>query len=399
MRMGLSEALSSYARGLGRTLSRSEIQWPLVTFLGVRLLLSIVGAALFLIGLVPTTADAVERPYFGVSPVVDGVAGVVLGVWQRFDVIHYMRIASGGYSAADLAAFPPLYPLLARLISTLAGGDVLAGAFVVSNLSCLLLLTVLHRLVVEDGFGLDVARRALVYLLLFPTAFFLMVPYSESLFLLLSLVTFREARRGRWVGAGLAGLAASLTRTAGFCLAAVLAVELLRHSQCHLRRIKGRILVALSPLLGLISNMVWQAWRGFPSTLELQWRYWHRLPVYPWQGVVLTVERIAAGEAFLVEHFDLAITLLILALGVVGVRRLPMSYSVYFWTSLAFNLWQVRIGQPLSGQARFCIVLFPAFITMAMLVRSSWGNRLVVYPCLALLLYLAGQFVLWGWVG
>jgi hypothetical protein len=66
---------------------------------------------------------------------------------------------------------------------------------------------------------------------------------------------------------------------------------------------------------------------------------------------------------------------------------------------LLLNLSQVRIGQPLSGQARFSLTLIPAFLLMALLVRNNWQNRAIVYPSMILLMILAGQYVMWGWVG
>jgi len=397
--MKMSEVASTFTRRVRKFFFQPAVKWPLALFFGLRIVLSFVGVVLFLMNLVPRSADAIERPYFGVTPVVDGIAGMIFGVWQRFDVIHYLRIASEGYSSTYLAVFPPLYPLLIRMTSILTRGDILIGALVASNVSCIFLLIALYKLMVEDGFGRDKAIRASLYLLAFPTAFFLMAPYSESLFLLLTIVTFREARQGRWIRASLAGLAASLTRVTGVCLVFVIAIELLRQSSWRPLKLGWRILYASSPALGVGSFLAWQTFQQNISLQDLQWRYWHRLPSFPWKGIMLTLERIGEGIASHIEYLDLAVILLMLVLGVVIIKRLSITYTVYFWSTLIFNLSQIRIGQPLSGQARFCITLFPAFIIMAVLARSSWINRLILYPSLILMMFYAGQFVMWGWVG
>ncbi len=186
-------------------LSQPSISQPLAVFLVARILLSVLGAVLWAMGIVPTTPSPI-RPYHEMTPVVEGTAAWLLGVWQRFDVIHYTRIATFGYHDVQLTVFYPLFPLLIKLAAPLVGGHVLLAALVVSNIACLLALIVFYRLLADEQFEAGASRRALMYLLVFPAGFFLLVPYTESLFLLLSLLCFREARRGRWAWAALAGL-------------------------------------------------------------------------------------------------------------------------------------------------------------------------------------------------
>ena len=113
----------------------------------------------------------------------------------------------------------------------------------------------------------------------------------------------------------------------------------------------------------------------------------------------MTIERIVSGEALSIEYVDLGIIFVMLGLGLVLLKHLPLTYWVYFWSFLLVNLSQVRIGQPLSGQARFSLTLVPAFVLMALLARNNWRNRAIVYPSIVLLMILAGQYVMWGWVG
>src|SRR5690606_11722167 len=68
------------------------------------------------------------------------------------------------------------------------------------------------------------ARPALLLLAFFPAALFFGAPYSESLFLLLSVGAFYAARTGRWAWAGAAAGAASATRSAGILLLVPLAI-------------------------------------------------------------------------------------------------------------------------------------------------------------------------------
>ena len=72
--------------------------------------------------------------------------------------------------------------------------------------------------VAEERLGADGARRAVLYLALFPTALFLQAVYSESLFLFLSLAAFMLAERRRFGWAGVVVGLAVLTRPTGLAL-------------------------------------------------------------------------------------------------------------------------------------------------------------------------------------
>ena len=81
----------------------------------------------------------------------------------------------------------------------------------------------------EERLGGDGARRAVLYLALFPTALFLQAVYSESLFLFLCLGAFVLAERGRIAWAGVVVGLALLTRPTAIALVPPL-VLIARHA-------------------------------------------------------------------------------------------------------------------------------------------------------------------------
>ena len=199
---------------------RDGLRPCLITFLGVRVGLIVLAA--IAVGLFPAR-DAVSVPGWVAPPLGHGWHAIATS-FERQDALWFLRIATTGYAAGDgSAAFFPLYPLLVRAVSWLLGGHPLLGALLVSHIAFFGSLLVLYDLTTRE-FSEPVARRAIVYIAIFPTAFFFFAPYSESLFLLLSLVAFREARLGRWGGAALAGALAALTRSLGIVLAPALVV-------------------------------------------------------------------------------------------------------------------------------------------------------------------------------
>ena len=76
----------------------------------------------------------------------------------------------------------------------------------------------------EHEYDRSVARRAIFYVSIFPTAFFFSAVYTESLFFMLTVASFYYMRVHRWWLAGAIGFFAALTRVEG-----VLACRAVRH--------------------------------------------------------------------------------------------------------------------------------------------------------------------------
>src|SRR6266480_1614665 len=146
-------------------------------------------------------------PKYSSNPV--DIVGI-LASWNHWDAANYVRIAQFGYQAPYDVAFFPLFPLLVRIIAfPLGSWSYLPVGMLLSNAALLGAMFVLYQLAVEHG-GEEVAGRSLLYLCIFPTAFFFFAAYNESLFLLLITGAFLALRRQRWWLAGLLGFFATL---------------------------------------------------------------------------------------------------------------------------------------------------------------------------------------------
>jgi len=152
------------------------------------------------------------------------------GAWfyARWDSYRYVRIAQDGYEDPRLATFFPGYPLMMRIMdrgvlawvmdeddqdSRMALAGVLVSAM--TSLVALGGMVTLAR----DRLGDDaLAWRAGFYLLIFPTAMFMVQIYTESAYLALSLWGLVFAYRKQWWLAGALSVAATLTRPTGLFL-------------------------------------------------------------------------------------------------------------------------------------------------------------------------------------
>jgi hypothetical protein len=325
--------------------------------------------------------------------------GSATDVWARWDSAFFLRIAEHGYDAGS-AAFFPLYPLLvAGLGRVLLGHYVLAGIAV--SLACALgSFALLYRLA-ESRLGADGARRAVLYLALFPMALFLQAVYSESLFLLLVLGAFALAEREHWPAAGATAGLALLTRPAGVALLPPLALLAWRSA----RRRPALASLLLAPALFLL----------FPLVLWLQigdaWAFadaqgiWHRhlSSAGPfgglWNALTTWVPAGASrSHAIAVNGEALGFLVVFLALTVVAWRRFGAPYGLFCALSLALPLSVPSERWPLLSLPRFGLVVFPFFLALAWLGGRPRLHAAILGTSALLLGVAVTQWALWQWV-
>jgi len=315
--------------------------------------------------------------------------GRAVDVWARWDSDWFLRIAENGYSwPSSTPAFFPLYPFLtAGLGWVLLGHYVLAGV-VLSLAAGTAAFALLYRLTLLR-LGEEAARRTVLFLAVAPTSLFFGAVYSEALFLLLAVATFLLAERGRFWQAGAAAGLALLTRSAGIALLPALVVFAWR-SPDRRRSLAG---VAIAPLLFALYPALLAVWIGRPlAFLDAQKVVWERRlsPAGPLGGVVAAVQHR--------ELLDLGFALALIVLGVVAWRRIGAPYGLYTLTSVLLPLTFVSDKVPLWSMQRFAIVVFPAFMALATVIRRA---RAVIVTAAILAAWLGVYVVrwaLWYWV-
>lgn len=315
--------------------------------------------------------------------------GAAIDVWARWDSDWFLRIAEQGYSwPSSTPAFFPLYPLLVGGLGwVLAGHTVLAG-IVVSLAAGAAAFGLLYRLTLER-LGEEAARHTVLFLAVAPTSLFFGAVYSESLFLLLSVATFLAAERGRFWQAGAVGGLALLTRSAGVALVPALLVFAWRAPDRR-RALAG---VALAPALFLLYPLLLSVWIGRPlAFLEAQQVVWERRlsPAGPLGGVIAAVQHR--------ELLDLGVAVALIVLGVVAWRRIGAAYGLYTLTSVAIPLTFVSEKIPLWSMQRFAVVVFPAFMALATIVRSRRAVLVTAAILGAGLAVYVVRWALWYWV-
>jgi hypothetical protein len=348
----------------------------------------------------------------------DGFGDILFSPLARWDAVWYLGIADDGYDGGPDAAFFPLYPLLVRtlVLPYPSEAALLVAAYAVS-LACFAgALWLLERLVALE-LGRAVAGATVWLVALFPASVYFGAPYSESLFLLVSVGAFYAARTERWAWAGALAAAATASRSAGMVLLVPL---LLLWLDGRPRRGRDLAWLALAPV-GLAAYALHlelahgdafafldaqDAWmRDFAGPFVGVWDG----AAAAWDGVRQLVSgsretvyfAVAAGDPFRVAAINLLLFafLVFAVVAVVGAfRRLPLAYGAYAVAALALPLSFPVDPQPLMSLPRFIAVLFPLFIWLAVVCEER-GRTMHAASLSAVGLGLfTTQFASWEWI-
>jgi Gpi18-like mannosyltransferase len=332
--------------------------------------------------------------------------------WNRWDAANYVRIAQFGYQRVYDTAFLPLFPLLISAIAHLLGSwSYLLVGMILSNAFLLGSLFVIYQLAVEVQ-GEQVAQRTLIYLCIFPTAFFFFAAYNESLFLLLTSGAFLAMRRQHWWLAGILGMLAATTRPAGLFLGVIYLWELWasRESVAAARqRIWLRLLPILLIPLGLIGYCVY-CWMTFgnPVAFVTVQSHWARQLAWPWQGIGVSLYELFWNQpfgSFNEVHIilDLGATLGFIVLAILGLRKLQLrtSYNLWLGMLLFYSLISPALVRhdALQSNQRFVLEMFPAFIILAALgVKYPRLHQALMLAFPILLATLSVLFIMNRWM-
>ncbi len=319
----------------------------------------------------------------------------LLAVWGRWDAVHYLTIATQGYSGIEPAFFP-LYPLLIRLVGSLVGNHLIAG-ILISNASFFFGLLFLYKLL-EHEYDRTVARRAIFYVSIFPTAIYFSAVYTESLFFMLTVASFYYMRAQRWWLAGAIGFFAALTRAEGLLLVLPFAIEwFARYRGEPLRGLRDALAGLLIPIgLGVYMAYLWVL-RADPLYFSHAQAYWGRHPAMPWVSVLSSFEKMthgATGQVVANQALELGFTALIIGVLLIGWRQLRSSYTAY----MALSVLIPMCTSSLMSMPRFALVLFPMFAILARWGERPWVNNLIVAFSLPLLGLFTVLFADWYWV-
>ena len=351
---------------------------------------------------------------------------VLWGVLGKWDTGYYLSIAAHGYPAhttsaaanhAGLAfyAFGPLYPAAVALTHGITGIAYLASAELVSTAALVVALAALWKILDLD-LGVRVADASCVMLLAWPSAFFLVAPYPESLTLAVVTLSYLAVRRGHFVAAGLLAAAAVAGKSYLVVLLVALAMEAWSAPRDRATWRAGRDLAWLSPMRVTAGRIVslaaptaafLVAWIAYQRARFDTWipfirsqALWNRHFDGPWNSIGKAVSDLVhlrlldTSIESIVELFDLVTVILLAVAAVIVYVRIRHSYGVLLGLAWCVFTFQTI----LQSQSRDVLVLFPFFAALGVWVaRHLWRERALLFlflPCGYFLLerFVTGKF-------
>lgn len=323
-----------------------------------------------------------------------------LGILSRWDSDSYLKIAQFGYASSGedrfRLVFFPLYPALIALFSVVFRNYILS-ALVVSGVATLALGLSFRELVKLD-YSEKTAQLAVFFLFIFPTSHFLHIPYTESLFLALTVSCFLAARKRMWILVGVLGALACLTRINGLILIPALAFEIWQEYSETRKLNRKWLFLALVPM-GFGGYLALNYFVTGDPTMFLiyQRENFHKYFGAPWEGIgitfiILNDPKPAYSQVGGVQ--ELSFVIIGLFATIAGWRYLRNSYRVWMLLN-----WLVFVSTSfIASVPRYTLIMFPMFILMA---RAAIRNRqikvlFIVWSILYLSLFLT-QFIKGWW--
>ena len=324
----------------------------------------------------------------------------VMYMFNKWDAPHYVDIAKNWYSssgdAANFIVFFPFYPILIHLF-TFNFDYAILSALLISIICSVIAFIYLYKLAKLE-FNEGVAVKAVLFLSIFPTAYFLSAPYTEGLFYALVIASIYYARLGKWQLAGVISFFSALTRLAGLLLFPVLVVEYFHQKGWKLKKIDKNVTWTFSALTGFLVylNINYQV-TGNPFTfLTVEAAHWSNsfdprsglTGAYSWATTASYPSNVTIGIA--------PIVFAIFGLAMIGVsiwRRLRPVYVVYMvlsWGLAISTSWWISVP-------RYIMAMFPMFMLFGLLTRKKAVTIAVALASLATLCYFTVFFALGWW--
>ena len=317
--------------------------------------------------------------------------------WARWDSGWYFSIVVSGYNympgQQSNVSFFPLYPILIRLLNPIFGNIVLT-AIIIANLCFLLSLVVLYKLVIKKFNDENTAIKTLIFIVLYPFSFFFSAAYSESLFLLLVLLSFYFSENKKWEFSSIFAMLAAVTRVVGLALLPAFLLKYLKDTQFNFKNVKADIFCFLFIPIGLLSYILFLYLKfGEPLAFLKSQQMWGR-HLFDFSSHIFTLKHLLSLNYKTTLHFFyLILTLVFTGLLLPIYRFLGISYAI---TSFLFIFIPFITG--IESMGRYLSVVFPCFIMMGYLIRSKFISFLIYTIFAILLINFSIFFARGGWV-
>lgn len=308
-----------------------------------------------------------------------------LNIWDKWDTNNYIVISKYGYIKGSRGqeihyyAFFPAYPVAIYLVDKIVDNTFLSG-WIISNISLIIASFVLYKLARID-FDERYSLRIVKYLYLLPMAFIFSAILSESLFLLLLLLSIYMARKKKWILAGIFGALLSLTRPHGILIVIVFIIEYLESINYRIKLAKlTSIIGVILPATGTILFCVFSYLTVGDSLAFIHaQRLWGHSFANPMFFIIINLYHGAYKNALY--------SLIIICVLFFSLNKIRFSY----WL-LSFLMLIVPLSIGVSSIPRYTAVIFPLAYILARISYNKFNNITLTLLLIAFQVYL---FIAW----
>jgi len=332
-----------------------------------------------------------------------------LNIWDRWDSGVYKTIATSGYEQtvgmkmdwwAFLSHFPPLYPIMIYIVSLL-GVPIPSSGILVSFLSIIIASVILYELVLLEFKNQQSAVLAVLFLNLFPTSYFTISIYSESLFLLLTIASFYCLRKERFFWAGLLAGGAILTRNVGIVLIPIYFIYSFSAFFKNRRSNLNLLCLCLLPIFAMVIyigiNKFYFGDYFYFLHEKLSFNTTKHF-IFPFKETYHDLLAISQNSNLLNESFmttrgwNAIFVLFAFLVTTLGIRKVKWEYTLYSFSSI-FLYSSLSWG---ISNARYVFATFPMFLVLSS-IENKWLQVGIMGVFFVMLLYFSKIFTSGAW--
>ena len=332
--------------------------------------------------------------------------GELLSPW---DGQWYRSIADKGYDDGEFQHFEkfmffPLYPFIISILNLILPHTEINAIFI-SFFASILSVILLYKLTLSLTNSRDIAFLSSIIYLLLPSAIFSLSIYTESIFMVFTLLVFLFCEKRNFLLAGVFGFLAALTKIQGLLLLIPIFFEgtnYLKQSHFHYKKSIALLLSCILPLLGLVTFMVYASlvvhnpYATFIGSKHFQNLTPSMINAFKILGLQLINLPYLPLHNYLFSKIDTLLIFIYLILLIPMYRNFKKPSLLFF--ALAIVFFPLLSGKTTSA-IRYVTLSFPHIIIIAHLINTRKTLKYTVLFFLATTSALFGLlYVNWYWV-
>lgn len=300
-------------------------------------------------------------------------------LFEKWDARPFLYLAQYGYQhfgdERNFLAYFPLYPLLVSVFKRIFVTYMTSAIFVSSV--CSIIAGYFIQKLASFDYDQKHVKKSLWFMMFFPTAYFMVVPYTESLFICLVLGSMVFAREKKWFLASLLAMFSTATRIQGLVMIPTLLIEFWeQRKEINLKKI---LYLAIVPL-GFISYLGINYYiSGNPlEFLKIQKEHYYHNNILPTTHIWNLLKNVWFDDRSDIKTMihESRLIFIILTTGLLGfyIKKIRISYSFYSWSQIIILL----TDSWLMSFPRYSLALFPLFFILADIAKKDEYYELLI---------------------